>query len=269
MGLVPTFEHPEVESALARLAGLARKYLDLEGLSNLARSAPALEDPPVRAGESIPPVPKVRIGVIQDSAFQFYYPENIEALEREGAEVVMISALDDVVLPGLDGLYIGGGFPETQAARLADNKTFRRSLREQADKGLPVYAECGGLMFLSKTLIMEGNEYPMAGVLDLVVDVEKRPQGHGYTRVRVDRENSFYPLGTELKGHEFHYSKVTNLTGLEESLVFESIRGKGVAGKRDGVAKNNVLATYTHIHALGTPLWAKGMVKAARAFAES
>ena len=149
---------------------------------------------------------------------------------------------------------------------MAENASFRRSLKQAAESGLPVYAECGGLMYLSQTLIMDGQEFPMSGVLDLVVDVRKRPQGHGYTRVRVDRENPFYPLGLELKGHEFHYSRVTNLTGREDCLAFEALRGQGVAGKRDGVAKNNVLATYTHIHALGTPLWARGLVKAARGY---
>ncbi len=264
MGLVPTFEHPEADRTLDWLAQLARDHLDLEGLARVARSAPGLDGPLSQVQEARPGSPKVRIGVIRDSAFQFYYPENIEALEQEGAKVVFISALKDRALPELDGLYIGGGFPETQAQMLADNVSFRRSLKAEAEAGLPVYAECGGLMYLSRTLIMDGQEFPMSGVLDLVVDVQKKPQGHGYTRVRVDRENPFYPLGTELKGHEFHYSRVVNLTGREENLAFESLRGQGVAGKRDGVVKNNVLATYTHIHALGTPCWAQGVVKAAQ-----
>ena len=208
MGLVPTFEHPEADRILEWLADLARKHLDLDGLARVARSAPALEDYHLEAA-CPQPGPKVRVGVIRDSAFQFYYPENIEALENEGAEVVFISALTDKELPQVDCLYIGGGFPETQAVQLAENASFRRSLKQAAESGLPVYAECGGLMYLSQTLIMDGQEFPMSGVLDLVVDVRKRPQGHGYTRVRVDRENPFYPLGLELKGHEFHYSRVT------------------------------------------------------------
>ena len=265
MGLVPTFEHPEADSSIAWLADLARKYLDLEALAALARSAPELEPGPAEAPKAPLDAPRVRIGVIQDSAFQFYYPENLQALEDQGAELVVISALEDKSLPPLDGLYIGGGFPETQAQALAANVSFRRDLKEQADQGLPIYAECGGLMFLGRTLVMEGKEYPMSGVLDLAVEVHQRPQGHGYTRVKVDRENPFYPLGTELKGHEFHYSRVANLSGEEGGLAFESLRGKGIAGKRDGLTRKNVLATYTHIHALGTPLWAEGMVGAARA----
>jgi len=264
MGLVTHLEHPEVEESLAWLRGLAEDHLDLKGLLDLASSAPTPDLPDLapqgRAGTG----ERVRLGVIQDSAFQFYYPENLEALSAAGAEVARISALEDPVLPEVDGLYIGGGFPETHAELLAGNRTFRESLLQAARGGMPIYAECGGLMLLAKSLTMEGRTFPMAGVLGIEVEVCRQPQGHGYTRVRADRPNPFYPLGTELRGHEFHYSRVTTLSGPEESLVFQVDRGQGVADGRDGVVRDNVLATYTHVHALGTPAWARGLVKAAR-----
>jgi cobyrinic acid a,c-diamide synthase len=264
MGLVTHLEHPEAQESLAWLKKLAQDHLDLKGLLALASSAPPLELPRTSVPAQRQTGELVRLGVIQDSAFQFYYPENLEALSQAGADLIRISALDDPVLPELDGLYIGGGFPETHAGLLAENRSFRESLKQSAEKGLPIYAECGGLMVLGKSLTMEGRTFPMAGVLEMEVEVKKRPQGHGYTRVQVDRPNPFYPLGTELRGHEFHYSRVTNFSGSEENLAFRVDRGQGVAGGRDGVIGNNVLATYTHVHALGTPAWAKGLVEAAR-----
>ena len=124
---------------------------------------------------------KPRIGILKDSAFQFYYPENIDALTTGGADVVFVSPLKDNQLPELDGLYIGGGFPETHAQQLADNTRFSTRLKALVEDGFPIYAECGGLMYLGDNLVLESKSYPMAGILPLTFDFFKRPQGHGYT----------------------------------------------------------------------------------------
>jgi len=213
------------------------------------------------------PVP--RIGIIRDSAFQFYYPENIDALADGGAEVVFISPLKDRELLDLDALYIGGGFPETHAEQLADNKRFSRQLKALADDGFPIYAECGGLMYLGEKLVLEGNAYPMAGILPVAFDFYKKPQGHGYTIVTVEGENPYYDVGTEIRGHEFHYSRVSNWSGDENDLVFRMKRGVGIHQDRDGIVYQNVLATYTHVHALGTPGWAGGLIRNAVKFKNS
>ena len=213
------------------------------------------------------PVP--RIGIIRDSAFQFYYPENIDALADGGAEVVFISPLKDRELLDLDALYIGGGFPETHAEQLADNKRFSRQLKALADDGFPIYAECGGLMYLGEKLVLEGNAYPMAGILPVAFDFYKKPQGHGYTIVTVEGENPYYDVGTEIRGHEFHYSRVSNWSGDENDLVFRMKRGVGIHQDRDGIVYQNVLATYTHVHALGTPGWAGALIRNAVKFKNS
>jgi cobyrinic acid a,c-diamide synthase len=202
--------------------------------------------------------------VIRDRAFQFYYPENIEALCALGARIVEISAIRDSALPPVDALYIGGGFPETQAGLLAENEAFRRSLREAAEEGLPIYAECGGFMFLGETLIAGDRHYPMVGFLPVAFEMEKRPQGHGYTVVDVERENPFFPVGTRLKGHEFHYSRILSWEEDKGQLAFRVKRGVGIDGGRDGLCRKNVLASFTHLHALGTPRWAEGLVDRAR-----
>jgi cobyrinic acid a,c-diamide synthase len=266
MGLVPTPEHQWARASVEAAAQMARAHLDLERLWNIACESPDLDCDPakrpssVAAGDAQAPV----IGIIRDSAFQFYYPENIEALEKEGGRVRFFSPLDGGTLPPIDGLYIGGGFPETHAEALAGNAGFRESLRRLIEQGLPVYAECGGLMYLGEALVLENGNFPMAGVLPVVFGFSRRPQGHGYTVFSVDRENPFFPVGTKLRGHEFHYSKVLDLKG--EDMVFTMQRGKGLSGGRDGLTYRNVLATYSHIHALGTPEWAPAMVRQARRF---
>ena len=210
---------------------------------------------------------KPRIGVIKDSAFQFYYPENIEALQIHGAEVVFISPLKETVLPELDGLYIGGGFPETHARQLAANRSFCRQLKALARNGFPIYAECGGLMYLGEKMVLEGKSYPMTGIFSLVFDFFKRPQGHGYVVASVEHENPYFPVGSEIRGHEFHYSRVSEGSAPgPDALVFRMQRGTGIQDDRDGLVYKNVLATYIHIHALGTPRWGEAFVRNAIQF---
>jgi len=163
-------------------------------------------------------------------------------------------------IPSVDALYIGGGFPETHADELTQNVKFRQELKALAEEGLPIYAECGGLMYLGEELVLNGKSYPMAGVLPIVFGLSKRPQGHGYTIITVERENPYYEVGTEIRGHEFHYSQVLKWLGDDNDLAFNMKRGTGFTNKRDGICYKNVLATYTHIHALGTPSWAEALV---------
>ena len=165
----------------------------------------------------------------------------------------------------MDALYIGGGFPETQAQALANNQSFRNALREKIEKGLRVYAECGGFMYLGESLLVDRKTYPMVGALPIKFILQKRPQGHGYTVLEVDRQNPYYPVGELLKGHEFHYSKAVMTNEEDVNFVFKVSRGRGVDGQRDGLCKKNLLATYTHIHAAGDPRWANSVFRAALA----
>jgi cobyrinic acid a,c-diamide synthase len=274
MGLVPTAEHRWARNSVAAAASVARNHLDLDALWRIAATVNALataaaspEHRPQQTASAEADAPTV--GVIRDSAFQFYYPENIEALEKSGGRVVFFSPLDEEPFPDVDGLYIGGGFPETHAGALAENEAFRRKLRKRVEEGLPVYAECGGLMYLGEKLLLESGEYPMAGVLPIVYGFSRRPQGHGYTVFRVERENPFFPVGDRLRGHEFHYSKVVEFGAADEQMAFAMERGKGLVNGRDGIVYRNVLATYSHIHAAGTPQWAPALVGQARRFRQS
>lgn len=272
MGLVPTAEHEWANESVAAIAKIAEKYLDLDALLRTARAASHNQTPLHNTSHITHNTSQIThkpiIGIIRDSAFQFYYPENIEALRLAGAEIVFFSPLTQTSIPKIDALYIGGGFPETHAQELADNKSFREELKHLAEDGLPIYAECGGLMYLGKELILEEKSYPMAGVLPLSFGLFKRPQGHGYTEIEVTGQNPYFEIGTKILGHEFHYSRVLSYTGDENSFAFSMKRGVGLLGNKDGCMYKNVLATYTHIHALGTPYWAGAMVNAARNFVE-
>jgi cobyrinic acid a,c-diamide synthase len=202
--------------------------------------------------------------VVRDSAFGFYYPENLEALANHGARLVFCSALEDPALPPVDALYLGGGFPETHAQALAANQPFRDSLRQAAQAGLPIYAECGGLMYLGRSLVVAGQAFAMAGVFPLDFVMREKPQGHGYSQCRVTGENPFLPLGLEFKAHEFHYSSAQLLETTGYDLVFQVLRGKGLGGQGGGILYKNTLGTYHHVHALGLAQWAPGLGAAAR-----
>jgi cobyrinic acid a,c-diamide synthase len=308
LGLVPTAEHDWAKDSVDAVIDIAEKYIDLHSIAEIARHAPDLDtkakgprpeapsslylhrrhthnelesgiynakldvfQPATKVQQSEADIKKlnVKIGVIKDSAFQFYYPENIDALCAKGAEVIFVSPLTDKNLPQLDALYIGGGFPETHAGQLAGNKSFSGQIKDLAGDGFPIYAECGGLMYLGEKLVLEGQTYPMAGIFPVVFDFYKRPQGHGYTIVKVEHENPYYAVGTEIRGHEFHYSRVSEWAGDKKDLVFHMERGVGIDKDRDGIVYKNVLATYTHVHAIGTPAWAEALVRNAIKFNNS
>jgi cobyrinic acid a,c-diamide synthase len=261
MGLVPYQERENSEKAIRWAKEAVRENLQLEHILRLARETAPLEMPPALPSHpdiSLITNERPRIGYILDRSFWFYYPENLEQLERMGARLVQVDALSDPALPELDALYIGGGFPETQAQPLADNRTFRHSLKKAIDGGLPVYAECGGLMYLGEGLVLGGNAYPMVGALPLNIFLEKKSQGHGYTIMEVQETNPYFPIGTRIVGHEFHYSRaLLTIPSDQVRFAFRVKRGHGVDGENDGLVRKNLLATYTHIHAGGNNSWGR------------
>jgi cobyrinic acid a,c-diamide synthase len=267
MGLVPPQEHGQVPRAIEQAAGMALQYLDLDALERLARQAPALpEHGEDSAAEDGAKPPSARIGVFRDAAFQFYYPENLEALVREGARLIEISPLGDAELPEVDALYIGGGFPETAGLAVAENRQFLRALRRAVEQGLPVYAECGGAVFLGESLVVDEKHYPMAAVLPVVFAFGAKRLGHGYTVLETVQQNPYFPVGAMLRGHEFHYTYMQSSERKDLAFAFRVRRGYAFDGQRDGLCRGNVLACYTHLHALGAESWAPSLVRAAVAF---
>lgn len=261
LGLIPAGEQDMLQDRIGILGNLVKENVNIEHLLQIARDTEAIEVPAER------PVcidtDKVKIGVLRDKSFSFYYPENLEALEAAGAELVPVNALQDSQLPEVDALYIGGGFPEVMAEQLVANESLRIQIRAEIEAELPVYAECGGLMYLANHILMQGESYPMVGVFDCDVEMKSKPQGIGYTIQRVLPGNPFFTEGTLVRGHEFHNSQIVN-KGENLQYGFETQRGKGIVKGNDGLLYKNTVAGYHHLHVSAAPEWAERMVKMAR-----
>lgn len=261
LGLITPSEHKEADRGIEISSKLVDENLDIQEIIKIAESAPELTNLSVYNSSIIPS--KVRIAWFKDRVFTFYYPENLEMLERCGAELVPVSSVDDKALPeNIDGLYIGGGFPETNADSIVGNKSMMESVKEASEYGLPIYAECGGLIYLSRSLNYNDRSYNMAGVFGIDLKMNEKPSGHGYAIVKIDKENPFFETGIELKGHEFHYSDPI-CWNVEIMSCMAVQRGTGAWNKRDGLIYKNTFATYVHIHALTNPKWAEKFVKIA------
>jgi len=260
LGLVTPSEFGEAAELQERLTSIAEDYLDIDRLIEIAGDTESLvvaERPKVTPVEK-----KVRIGYFRDSVFTFYYPENLAALEDRGAELVPVSSLEDESLPEIDGLYIGGGFPETQAEKLSQNRSMLQSVSKAAESGLPIYAECGGLIFLCRSLTFDNRRYDLAGIFDLDLQMHTKPVGHGYTEIVVDCPNPYFEVGAMIRGHEFHYTGPSvELADTDGCMQVRT--GVGLGNKRDGLIYKNCLACYTHLHADGLPEWATGLVSQA------
>lgn len=249
LGLVPVAEKEKELRKLENAAEAVKEHIDFDAIVEIAESTEELPEPP-----EPPPQPplNVGVGVIKDQAFSFYYPENIEFLTASSTQIHYIDALRDSQLPEIDLLYVGGGFPEIYAKMLEKNKTLRDDIRRKVGHGMKVYGECGGLIYLSdKVETFEGEEYEMVGLIDGWVKMVRKPVGHGYVRLKAIEDNLLTGAGVEVVGHEFHHSKLS----LRENVkfAFKVLRGYGVDGSHDGILKENLLASYTHIHVLHNP----------------
>ena len=284
LGLIPSLESDGSGSLVERIGKKLEPHLDLEGILAIAkefrpprravakaasvhevfhrREAKAHRRPVSYSSEDrneereVQPI-KAKIGIMRDRAFNFYYPENLEALEKEGAQLLFINSFMDR-LPEVDGLYFGGGFPEFFLEDLEKNRELRKDIASAIEDGLPVYAECAGLMYLCRSIHWQGRSYEMVGIIPAEVQLSERPEGHGYAIVEVIDENPLFPVGLTLRGHEFHHSSLSRPGDLQ--FAYQVKRGQGIHHQLDGIVYKNLLASYIHLHALGTPEWAQGFV---------
>jgi len=259
LGLVTSEDNPLSSDYVERLAGLVEESIDLETI--LAR----LGDIPEKGLEKHPSSGKcypVRIGVARDEAFCFYYQDNLEILESFGAELVFFSPLRDERLPeGITGLYLGGGYPELFALRLSDNVSLRGEIRGLAEKDFPIYAECGGFMFLCQGIQdTEGSFYPMAGVYPFTVRMLSRLKSLGYREVRLAASCPLGTVGQVIRGHEFHYSEmIEGPKGVQLAYSIAGRRGKDTHG--EGFLMRNTLGSYVHLHFGSNPDVGKNFVR--------
>jgi cobyrinic acid a,c-diamide synthase len=253
LGLTPIKEDHALPPVIERIAATVRDYVDLDRIVMLARSAPYLTGDE-EEGDNLP-APDIRIGIASDPAFTFYYPENLSALREAGAELLPFNTLKDSSLPDVNALYIGGGFPEVFQEALEENVSLRTEIRSAVEEGIPVYAECGGLMYLTQSITYKGRTCAMVGALPCDVKMHKRPMGHGYVILERLGETKWPVSHSEIRAHEFHHSEVVHLG--EVDFAYRMVRGQGVDGEHDGILYKNVLASYAHLHAAGDPQWGK------------
>lgn len=252
LGLVPMVEGPAGADYFARLAARLAERFDLERIVQIAQSAPPLVAPAETLLEPATAAPPVRLALAQDAAFHFYYADALDLLEAAGAELVPFSPLADPDLPpGVQGLYLGGGFPELFGADLAANTTLRARLRAVIAAGLPVYAECGGLMYLGEALIdLEGRRHPMVGALPVTSTMTERRLTMGYRTVVARRDHLLLAAGEQLRGHEFHWSTLT--APPDPAQAAYTIR-EPAPERPEGFATANLLASYVHVHLASRP----------------
>ncbi|MEW5736721.1 MAG: cobyrinate a,c-diamide synthase [Thermodesulfobacteriota bacterium] len=267
LGLVTREDHALGEGDAARLADWIEESLDLDGLISALPSVPLPPAPP--APEMEADQAPVRIAVARDRAFCFYYQDNLDLLMRFGAEIVFFSPLDDPALPaGIQGLYLGGGYPELHAAALAENASLRALIRQRFLDGMPVYAECGGFMYLCRSLCgTDGREHPMAGCFDFGCTMSPRLRSLGYRDVEMRRDTILGKAGTRVRGHEFHYSHLTDPPSQADgSGPCRLLNREGKETEPAAFSERQCLAGYVHLHFLSNPSVAGSFVESCREY---
>jgi cobyrinic acid a,c-diamide synthase len=268
LGLVTREDHPLEDAAIGRLADRVEKRLGLEellaGMPEI--TGPAAPEPP----GSEQTARRVRIGVARDNAFCFYYPDNLERLEGCGAQLLFFSPIQDAALPSdLDGIYLGGGYPELFAEQLAANASMRRDLREQSLAGMPIYAECGGFMYLGRELQdHQGRTFPMTGCFPFKTRMLPRLKALGYREVHLVRQTLLGEGGAVIRGHEFHYSEMLDLPAAppECETVYRVAGRDGTPKTAEGYAVRRTLGSYIHLHFGSAPRAAAALVESCRAY---
>jgi cobyrinic acid a,c-diamide synthase len=272
LGLMPSNESHVATAKIKMIGEAIAEQVDLDKLLALTQKT-VLAVP--HKSPHLNPLPKgeeanvkshfqspVRIAIARDRSFGFYYADDLDALEAAGAELVPFDALRDAHLPKVDGLYIGGGFPETCATELEANVSLRADIKQAIENGLPAYAECGGLMYLSRGITYEDRTFEMVGAIPGDIQMHAKPIGRGYVHLK-EEEAHPWPRPSmpakQIRAHEFHYSSLENLPP-DSRFAYHVERGYGIDGKRDGLIVHNLLASYTHLRTIGSCYWATRFV---------
>jgi cobyrinic acid a,c-diamide synthase len=261
LGLMPSNESAAASAKIKQIGEVIESRIDLDRILALSKKQ-ALDVPHKAEVKVFPCGDKVTIGVARDRAFGFYYADDLDALVAAGAEIVPFDTLGDAQLPDVDALYIGGGFPEVFAAELEKNVTLRSQIKQAIENGMPAYAECGGLMYLSRSITYQGQSYQMVDAIPGDVQMHDKPIGRGYVHLA---ENPAHPWprqnapAKQIRAHEFHYSSLENLPP-DSQFAYRVERGHGINGQQDGLILNNLLASYTHLRTIGSCYWASRFV---------
>jgi len=241
LGLIPVKEQKSLQNKIRKVSREISDGLDIDKIVQICKNVPQL--PKARPKKFKKPTSTVAIAL--DNSFNFYYHDNLEALRREGAKLKFFSPVSDKKIPPCDLIYIGGGFPEVLGQSLERNTTMRRLIKKRAEEGTTIYAECGGLMYLTKSISFGNKKYKMVGLFDAETQMTKK-MTLNYTEGRI-RSNCIVSAPAKFRAHEFHYSKIRNLPR-DAKLVYDLKIGEGIVGKRDALSEYNTLASYCHLY---------------------
>jgi len=241
LGLIPVKEQRSLQNKIRKVSREISDSLDIDKIIQICKNVSEL--PKVQAKKIKKPIATVAVAL--DSSFNFYYHDNLEALRREGAKLKFFSPISDKKIPKCDLIYIGGGFPEVLGQSLERNTTMRNLIKKHAEEGMPIYAECGGLMYLTKSISFGKKKYKMVGLFDAETQMTKK-MTLNYTEGRIT-SNCLISGPAKFRAHEFHYSRISNLAR-DAKLVYDLKIGEGISGKKDALSEYNTLASYCHLY---------------------
>ena len=266
LGLIPSNETTDTDDVISTIASIIEKHVDLDLLLKISATAEELPKSNYQIISKNKPL-SLKIAIARDAAFGFYYPGDLNAFRTEGVELVEFDTLNDTTFPEVDALFIGGGFPESWMQELEANSSLRTQICDAIESGLPTYAECGGLMYLSQSIEWKGKKSNMVGAIPADIVMNERPQGRGYVSLKQTndalwkKENST----AEISAHEFHYSAFKDINDLASNskvkYAYEMKRGSGISGIHDGLIYKNLLANYAHLRDTGHYHWVSDFVE--------
>lgn len=268
LGLIPTAEMIDLQTCMNNLRELVEAHVDLDRVVSIAQNAPDLPgSSAMKKTSEVREKGRIKIGIAMDDVFTFYYADNIDALRLGGAEIVKVNTLKDSKLPDdLAGLILGGGYPECFAPELEANVSLRNNIKRSSQDGMPIYAECGGLMYLSNSITtLDGRRHAMVGVIDGETMMTDEATSLGYVELKVTEKNPFSEAGDIFRGHEFHYSKLQDFP-MDVKFCYKVLRGKGIDGGRDGILVYNTLASFAHVHVVSYPKIVTKFLDACKAY---
>jgi cobyrinic acid a,c-diamide synthase len=254
LGLMPANEKPESQGFINKAAKHITDQVDLDRIININQKT---FKSPTLVVKTAPQM--ITVAVAKDSAFGFYYQDDLDAFNELGVELVYFNTLKDTALPKADALFIGGGFPEMQLEALSENQSLLADIKAKIESGLPTYAECGGLMYLSRKITHQGKSHNMVGVIAADTLMTSKPIGRGYVQLAPTGSHPWSKVAKQISAHEFHYSKLENINP-QTHYAYEVLRGVGVDNKRDGILIYNLLATYSHLRNVGSNHWVEQFV---------
>ena len=258
LGLEPVFQSSNCNKVINQVASIIKSSINLNEI--ISRKIKNKKIDKVIPKINKPKHKKLKLGIAIDKAFGFYYPDDIEKFKQLGVTLKSFDTIKDKRLPNVDALFIGGGFPEIVALQLSKNMKFKASILSFIESGKPVYAECGGFMYLCEAIIFNNKKYKMVGAIKGTVKMHKKPIGRGYINLNINKQHPWLKSQTEFKAHEFHYSDVELLNN-KYKFAYDVKRGYGINGKKDGLVYKNLLASYTHLRDTKQSKWVENFVQ--------